>query len=388
MVHKNIRLLSVFNFLIGFTFFAPLAIIYFTKVSGSYTLGTSIFGIVMLSAAFFEIPTGIISDKVGRRHTIILGSWARVLAFIFYAIGQAYWILLIGAIFEGISRSFYSGNNDALLYDTLADENNTSKYHEYLGKTSSMEFIALAISSVIGGFVAIFSFPIVMWSTVVSQFALLIISYGFIDPKTKSANATNIFQHLKEAISIFRTNEKLRLLNIATILDNGFSELAYQFRGAFFITVWPLWAIGMASVISNITASIGFNISGKIINKVKAEAVAFYRSVLDRIINIFSLIFPNIVSPALMSSTSLLYGLGTVAENELRQREYSDEQRATMDSFVSLGRSISASIMTVVLGGVADLYGPRNALLMMTLLAFSVTFLYWKILREHLIKAR
>lgn len=88
MVHKNIRLLSVLNFLIGFTFFAPLAIIYFTKVSGSYTLGTSIFGIVMLSAAFFEIPTGIISDKVGRRHTIILGSWARVLAFIFYAIGQ------------------------------------------------------------------------------------------------------------------------------------------------------------------------------------------------------------------------------------------------------------------------------------------------------------
>src|SRR3990167_426786 len=114
MYRKNVRFLSIFNFLIGFTFFAPLAIIYFAKVSGSYTLGTSIFGVIMLSAAVFEVPTGVVSDKVGRKYTIILGSWARVAAFIFYAIGQSYLFLVIGAILEGLSRSFYSGNNDAL----------------------------------------------------------------------------------------------------------------------------------------------------------------------------------------------------------------------------------------------------------------------------------
>lgn len=102
MYRKNIRLLKIFNFLIGFSLFAPLAIIYFSNVSGSYTLGASIFGIFMLSSAIFELPTGIWSDRVGRKNTIILGSWARVVAFIFYAIGLSYWWLVIGAIFEGL----------------------------------------------------------------------------------------------------------------------------------------------------------------------------------------------------------------------------------------------------------------------------------------------
>ena len=128
MYQKNVRLLKIFNFLIGFSLFAPLAIIYFSKVSGSFTLGASIFGITMLASALLEVPTGIWSDKVGRKGTIILGSWARVIAFILYAIGLSYWWLVAGAIFEGLSRSFYSGNNDALLYDTLADNGLEDQY--------------------------------------------------------------------------------------------------------------------------------------------------------------------------------------------------------------------------------------------------------------------
>lgn len=53
-----------------------------------------------------------------------------------------------------------------------------------------------------------------------------------------------------------------------------------------------------------------------------------------------------------------------------------------MSSLVSLGRSIGAAFMTLVLGTTADILGPRLALLMMTFLAFSVTFIYWIIYRN------
>ncbi len=382
MYRKNIRLLSIFNFLIGFTFFAPLAIIYFAKVSGSYTLGTSIFGIIMLSAEIFEIPTGIVSDKVGRRHTIILGSWARVAAFIFYAIGQSYLFLVVGAILEGLSRSFYSGNNDALLYDTLADDGKEAEYKEHLGKTNSTEFTGLTISAVIGSVIANFSFIYVMWLAVVSQVILLFVSYKFLEPRFHHKEDTNIYAHLREALALFISNKKLRLLSLATMLDNGLSELAYQFRGAFYITIWPIWALGIASVVSNACASAGFYFSGKVLAKMKAETAVLLRSATDRVINIFSLVFPTVLSPVIMSSTSFLYGVGTVAENELRQKEYTNHQRATMSSLVSLGRSIGAAFMTLVLGKSADVLGPRLALLLMTFLAFSVTFIYSIIYRN------
>lgn len=382
MYRTNVQLLSLFNFLIGFTFFAPLAIIYFAKVSGSYTLGTSIFGIMMLSAAIFEVPTGILSDKVGRRHTMILGSWTRVIAFIFYAIGLSYWFLVVGAILEGLSRAFYSGNNDALLYDTLADDGKEKDYKEYLGKTSSTEFTGLTLSAVIGGLVAQISFVYVMWLAVVSQIIMLVVSFQFREPRTHHKEDTNIYLHLREALALFFKNKKLRLLSLATILDNSLSELAYQFRGAFFVTIWPIWALGFASVISNMCASIGLYFSGKILSKMKAETAVLLRSASDKVINITSLIFPTVLSPVIMSSTSFLYGVGLVAENELQQKEYTHHQRATMASVISLGRSIGAALMTIVLGKTADVFGPRLALLMMTTLAFSVTYIYLIIYRN------
>lgn len=155
--HKNIKVLKWFNFFTDFKLYAPLAIIYFARVSGSFALGMAIFSIAMVSSALFEIPTGIFSDRIGRRKTVILGAMSAVLYSIFYAIGQSFLILAIGAIFEGLSRSFYSGNNEALLYDSLAEAKNEQHYDEYLGKTSAMFQLALAISAILGGFIAIWS---------------------------------------------------------------------------------------------------------------------------------------------------------------------------------------------------------------------------------------
>lgn len=382
MYQKNIKLLSAFNFLIGFTFFAPLAIIYFAQVAGSYTLGTSVFGIIMLSSAIFEVPTGILSDKVGRKYTMVYGSLARVLAFVFYALGFSYWFLVVGAILEGISRSFYSGNNEAFLYDTLADEGKERQYKKYLGQTSSSEHIGLALSAAIGGFVATISLNWTVWLAVVSQVILLLVSLRFIEPKSRYKDGTNIYSHLREAVKLFIANKKLRLLSLASILENSFSELAYQFRGAFYQTLWPLWAIGLTNILSHVFVSTGLAMSGKVLEKIKAETAVFLKSLFDRVISLLALLFPTVFSPALMSSTSFLYGLGLVAESELRQREFQDNQRATMNSLISLGRAMGAALMTLVLGKVADTVGPRQALIMMALLSFSATFVYW-IIRKN-----
>ena len=264
MYKKNIHLLKIFNFLIGFSLFAPLAIIYFSRVSGSYTLGASIFGITMLASAIFEVPTGIWSDRVGRRVTIILGSWTRVIAFILYAIGLSYWWLVAGAILEGLSRSFYSGNNDTLLHDTLADDGMEGDYDEHLGKTTSTEHMAYGISGLLGGIVASISFAYVMWLSVVSQAIMLYISYKFVEPKLRSHLDTNLFAHIKEAVKLFVHNKKLRLLSITDAISFSTGEVSFQFRSAFLQSVWPLWAIGIVSTLTSIGASLSFHFSSKI----------------------------------------------------------------------------------------------------------------------------
>lgn len=382
MYQKNIKLLSIFNFMIGFSLFAPLAIIYFSKVSGSYTLGTSIFGIIMLSSAIFEVPTGILSDKIGRKYTMVLGSWSRVLAFIFYAVGLSYWWLVLGGIFEGLSRSFYSGNNDALLYDTLADDNSLNNYEEFQGKVSSTEQLAMAISAGLSGLIAIFSFHYLLWFSVAIQIVLLIVSYLIIEPHFMQKLNTNVFAHTKEAIILFIKNKKLRLLSIASIISYSTSELKWQFGSAFVATVWPLWAIGISKMLPSFGASLSFYFSGKLIRKFKAITILLFDSIYGKIISFISLIFPTVFSPLLMSTPSFLFGVGKVAETTLMQHEFSNHQRATMSSLNSLGGSIGFAIMTLVLGRLADSLGPAKALIILTIIGLPVIYLYWKIFKD------
>ncbi len=381
-MHHNIRLLKIFNFLIGFSLFAPLAIIYFSKVSGSYALGASIFGITMLSSAIFEVPTGIWSDMVGRRGTIILGSWARVIAFALYAIGLSYWWLVAGAIFEGLSRSFYSGNNDAFLHDTLVDAGKDAQYTDILGKISANEHLALGISAMIGGIVANFSFSYLMWLSIIPQIIMLYISYNFSEPKYHSLSKTNIFQHLKEAAILFIRNKKLRLLSINDAISFSTGEVSFQFRSAFLQSVWPVWAIGLVNTLLHIVASASFYFSGAIINLIGSEKILLLRSIYGKLSSLIAYGIPSIYSPLIVITPSVLYGAGEVAKNGLMQDEFSDHQRATMSSLNSLISSIGFAIMSIAIGSVADFTSPAKALFLMTVISLPTIPIYYKILRS------
>ena len=56
----------------------------------------------------------------------------------------------------------------------------------------------------------------------------------------------------------------------------------------------------------------------------------------------------SVISPLLMSSTSLSYGVATVAENGLMQKEFTSHQRATMGSLNSLAGSLLFGAAAIV----------------------------------------
>jgi len=387
MKNKNIKLLALFNFFTDFKLYAPVAIIYFARVSGSYALGMSIFSITMLSSALLEVPTGIFSDLIGRKKTLIFGAFAGTLSIIFYAIGGNYFFLVIGAVFEGLSRALYSGNNTALLYDTLAKTQEQTEYSTFLGKTSSMFQIALAVSAIAGSIVANWSFSWVMWLSVIPQIICIIIGFKISEPQAQSQKSSNVFIHTKKAIKHFIKNKQLRLLSLASIIGYALGESSYQFRSAFVNLLWPLWAVGAAQALSNIGAAISFYFSGKLIKKFKEFKILIFTNIYSRFINIISLAIPTVFSPALMSATSLFYGFSSTAKENLFQKEFSAHQRATMGSLNSLFGSIAFAFVSFLLGLFADKIGPAKALLIIQFISFIILYIYWKLFKSNKIPA-
>jgi MFS family permease len=381
---NNIRVLTWFNFFTDFRLYEPIAILYFAQVTGSFALGMSIFSIAMVSSALFEIPTGIFSDYIGRKKTIMIGATFATLSVTLYAVGGNFWFLAVGALFEGLSRSFYSGNNDALLYDTLAENNQIDKYAEFLGKTNKMFQIALGISAVMGGLILFNgNFSVLIWLSVIPQSICLILSFFYIEPKNHSNKSGNIYKHLKEAIMQFIHNRKLRYLSLASIIGHGFGEATYQFQSAFYATVWPAWAIPIAKLLSNSGATISFHFSGKIIEKFNVIKVILLGNIYSRFIMIIAAALPSVFSPILMSSTSLVYGLSTVAKNSLMQKEFKHEQRATMSSLNSFAGNMLFGVVAIFLGAVADKLNPASAFIILQIFNASNILIYMKLNKKE-----
>lgn len=363
-MERNIRVLALFNFFTDFNFYSAILILYFAKITGSYALAMSLFSIAMVSSAFFEVPTGILSDKIGRKNTITAGAIASVVSITCYAIGGGYGFLAAGAIFEGVGRAFYSGNNDALLHDSLRDLKKSDLYDHYLGKVSAMFQAALTIGTVIGSVIAYFSYAWVMWLSVIPQVICFILSFYVREPKSQSLNTANIYSHLSNAIKHIWRNKTLRLLSIDEIIGFGVGESGFQFKSAFIATLWPTWAIGISKALSFAGGGISYWYAGKLIKKFGGLNLMLFDTCINRIINGISLVFPTIASPIIMSSTSFLFGVTGVASNALMQKEFTENERATLASIVSFMGNVAFGIFSILLGVVADWTSPATALLL------------------------
>lgn len=382
-MQRNIKVLGLLNLLQGFTLFSPIAILYFTQVTGSFALGMSIFAVSQIASAAFEVPTGVFSDYIGRKNTVICGSIAAFLSVFFYALGGSYWMLFVGAVVQGLSLSFFSGNNDALLYDTLKAQSKEHAFHAYLGKVTSFYGFAGGISAVIAGIVSTQSMQLVIWLSLVPQIALIIASFFLIEPTEHSSSSGNIYSHLRESFEVFLNNKKLRNLSIANFLSYGIGESAYQFFPSFFVSLLPVWAVGFARALPNINSAIGYYFSGRLIDRFTHLPLLIVGYSYARIIHLVSIMFPTVLSPFLMSTSSFFHGITDTAKNSLIQKEFTDHQRATMGSVNSLGSTLTYAVASVVLGFLADKTNPTVALLVVQVSFIPVILLYIRIFRNH-----
>lgn len=384
---KNIKLLYLINFFSAFRFYSPIYVIYFAQVTGSFTLAMSLLAVGSLSQAVLEIPTGIFSDLIGRKSTIILSGITAIAGIVFMIFGGNYWYFFVGEIFWGMSGAFSSGNDEALMYDSLKEVGEEQKYHNYYSRQGTFALIAFGTSALLGGFISVISFQLVFGLSLLFRFFALITSLRLHNPPVYKKVEINPYQHFGESLRAFITNPKLRMLSLSNALSNSLTEAMYHFSPVFVNSLWPIWAVGIMKSSTNFLNAFSYFISGTVINKLKAFNALVDQFILSRIILIIAYAFPTIFSPILMASTSLIYGIGQVSQKTLLQKEFTDHQRATMGSLDSLLTSLLFAAVSVLVGYFADILGPRNILLLGEIFLIPVLFIYWRLFlhnKKHL----
>jgi MFS family permease len=354
---RNVRLLYIHNFLSDFRFQEAFLVIRFAEITGSYTAAMTVLAAVSLISAVMDIPTGIFSDRIGRRATFMLASLCAVGMAVCYASADGLIVLYLGAVFSGISQALFSGNNNALLYESLKAEQREKDFSHYQGRATSMYQLALCLSAFAASLLAKDGLKLVFLLGIAPQVLALIVASLFKEPRLHIDHEPNRLRHLTSACGEIWRNPRLRWITLGQAISYGAGESNFNFKFAFVATLWPVWAVALYRGLNHACGFLGFWFATPILRRIRGPQYLALRDAYWVVTQSIAIALHNIATPLIILTSAFVYGPGEVARERVLQSEFTDHQRATMASVGSFVASLFYAVIAVFIGLIADRFG-------------------------------
>lgn len=151
-LHGNIRKLYAFSFL-QMTLFPMAIITLFWKDHIGLTLTQILLlqGIFSLATLALDYPAGYVSDRLGYRTALNIAGLFGIAGWGVYTVAGSFATVLLAEILLGISLSFVSGSDSALLYETLRAEGKEQNYARHEGRMNGFGQIGEAAGAILAG---------------------------------------------------------------------------------------------------------------------------------------------------------------------------------------------------------------------------------------------
>jgi MFS family permease len=251
-LHGNIRKLYAFSFL-QMTLFPMAIITLFWKDHIGLTLTQILLlqSIFSLATLVLDYPAGYISDRFGYRFALNIASLFGIIGWGLYTIADSFGSVLLAEILLGISLSFISGSDSALLYETLRAEGKEQFYARYEGRMNGFAQGGEALGAVFAGVIYATAPLLPFFLQVGVWIAALCVTRLLAEAPRESA--IPVRSHLAEALQTaryaFLDNRRLRysilfnsLLGIASFFPVWLIQPYMQQSGVPVAWFGPVWA--------------------------------------------------------------------------------------------------------------------------------------------------
>lgn len=144
---KNISF-KLLNFCNGLVFFAPVATL--LRTSKGVTLSQFFLLQALLSVMIFvfEMPTGILTDRIGYKKGILYAQILLFIARIFFLIANHISYFVVEAVLEAVSCTFMSGTSTAYLYEVCKESGEEERFMEESAKVNAWSTAGFIVSTV------------------------------------------------------------------------------------------------------------------------------------------------------------------------------------------------------------------------------------------------
>ncbi|MDA8586247.1 MFS transporter [Rhodobacteraceae bacterium] len=245
---RNIALYPWFKFFQNLMFWQATWFLFFqSELSAAHALLIYVF--YDIATTVFEVPSGYMSDRVGRKFTLILSCLAGLLSTVMQGFGSELWVFALAQVALGAHIAFASGTDSALLYESLAKEGREDEVEAQELRAWRFNFVALAISAVLGGAMALWDLRLPYFANIIAFGVLLLVVFRFSEPKRSDAAKRQGFR-LDGLRAAFASPVLLWLLVLSALMY-GFSHLPFVFGQPFiFAALEQIGLAGNAPLIS------------------------------------------------------------------------------------------------------------------------------------------
>ena len=207
---QNINRLYIIKIAKWFMLTMPILMIFYDQMGFTAHQSFILKSCYSVAIVLFEIPSGYVADRWGRRNTLIIGSILGTIGFVIYSFFSGFYPFMLAELTLGIGMSFISGADSAMLYDTLKAHGRESEYVKYEGWNFSVGNFSEAIAGMIGGALALASIHYPFYAQTLIAFTAIPAAIGLVEPpvvKQVGAKYMNILEVLKHCLF---TNVALR----------------------------------------------------------------------------------------------------------------------------------------------------------------------------------
>ncbi|MFL5807499.1 MAG: MFS transporter [Roseiflexaceae bacterium] len=387
-VASNIPRYFVYTALKGFGFglFLAVWVIYLQQQRGLSLSQAALIDVTFfVAAALAELPTGIVADRFGRKTSMTAGATLMCAGLLGWTFAPTLPLIIIAYVAMGVGITFLSGAEDAFFYETLRESGRGDDYARLLGRVSATFPGALALGSVLSGFLAAINLILPFLVAGLVLLLALGVVLTFKEPQAEKGPRgqarTSLREVLRQSLALMRARPALRfsILYLAIVpLASFMIESVFVQPQALALGV-PLAGIGIIIMAVQFTAMVGSAWSGRVTARFGEERVLYTAPMV--ICSSLLLLAALQVLPALLFIAVMGF-LTAVVRPILVSRmqdELSDDVRATMLSMQSLTFTIVAAMSQPTLGAIADQWGlPAAYVALAGTLSGVMVFVFWK----------